>query len=167
MYLHTLDKAYLVNETQLGDKLNRAVESGRRADFALMMSLLSNNLCEKNPQQLAKTSHPNSLRDSLGVAAEVELSASEVSYRRSAAQSSSFHSGGIADTRLLQHLVPSSLAQLPQNTFQLPEELYHNLSGHDRRQLAEPSTQSFNVAANELYNALIIAKRTADMKRVS
>jgi hypothetical protein len=167
MQLHTLDKAYLVNEIQLGDKLNRAVESGRRADFALMMSLLSSNLCEKSPLQHPDTTHPTSLRETLGVAPEAELTASEISYSRSAAQSHSFHSGGMPDTRLLQHLAPTSLAQLPQHTCQLPEDLYHNLSGHDRRQLASSSTQAFNVAANELYNELIIAKRNSDMNRVA
>ncbi len=41
-----LRNVMLVDELQLGDDLNRAVNSGNRAQFALLLSMLSSDMCD-------------------------------------------------------------------------------------------------------------------------
>jgi hypothetical protein len=46
---------------------------------------------------------------------------------------------------------------LPEETHDLPEEVYHNLSGHQRRKLGEKEPKELMPA--DLYNQLITAQR--------
>ena len=48
-------------------------------------------------------------------------------------------------------------ASISEDTFNLPEEVYHNLSGHERRSLGERNKQLIPEAG--LYNQLVTAQR--------
>lgn len=165
MQIHTLDKARLINEVQLGDNLSHAVEAGRRADFALMMSMLSNDLREQTPvEKIAEDNTTEELlRRKFGVADAQTLRTDEESYHRAAAQADSFHSGGIASAKLHHGLRPDAVAHMPQGTYDLPEEVYHNLSGHERRSLENNATKIMDAIPQDLYNELVVSKRSAEM----
>ena len=47
--IHTLDKAGIINELQFGDGINHAVHEGRRADFALILSMFSDDVRDNTP----------------------------------------------------------------------------------------------------------------------
>ncbi len=49
MHVHTLDKAGLINELQIGTGISQAVLHGRRADFSLMLALFSNDVRDTTP----------------------------------------------------------------------------------------------------------------------
>ncbi len=49
MQIHTLDKAGIINELKFGIGINQAVEQGRRADFALLLSMFSNDVRDCTP----------------------------------------------------------------------------------------------------------------------
>ncbi len=164
MTIHTLDKTVLISELQFGSNLNHAMEAGRRADFALMMSLLSSDLRETAPVEEAneKKLTEDLLRQRLQLAEAQLLRSNEESYSRAASQAHQFHNGGIASAKLQHSLAPDAIAYMPQDTYNLPEDLYHNLSGHQRRQL-ESGNESFHSIPQDLYNALVTAKRYAEM----
>ncbi|CED70996.1 VC2046/SO_2500 family protein [Aliivibrio wodanis] len=164
MKVHTLDKAELINEVQFGSNLNHAMEAGRRADFALMMSLLSNDLRENTPVEKIneKTLTENLLRQRFQLADAQILRSNEESYSRSASQANQFHNGGLASAKLQHGLAPDAMAYMPQDTCDLPEDVYHNLSGHQRRQL-ESGNEIFNAIPQDLYNELVTAKRHSEM----
>lgn len=164
MKVHTLDKAELISEIQYGSNLNHAMEAGRRADFALMMSLLSNDLRENTPIEKIddKKVTEDLLRQRFQLADAQILRSNEESYSRAASQANQFHNGGLASAKLQYGLAPDAMAYMPQDTCDLPEDVYHNLSGHQRRQL-ESGNEIFNAIPQDLYNELVTAKRHSEM----
>jgi len=61
-------------------------------------------------------------------------------------------------SRLAHGLSPDALAYLPEETHNLPEEVYHNLSGHERRRLAEPKQQPS--VPQDIYKLMAAARLT-------
>lgn len=170
MQVHTLDKAQLVHEVQLGNHLNHAVEGGRRADFALMMAMLSPDQLETTPVDALPA--PGQSEDELRAYFELQppqpLTTTEHCYAHSATQAAAFHhSGNLGDVRLLQGLQPTALDFPPQGTKGITEEVYHNLSGHERRILPPKEEASIQASPQELYLSLIQAKRYAEMQRTA
>ena len=76
MQTQSLDNLQLINEIQLGTHLNHAVEGGRRADFALMLALLSSDLNENIPVDATPIETPSAqqLRDYFEIPAAQPLS---------------------------------------------------------------------------------------------
>ncbi|KLV11309.1 hypothetical protein C9I92_11475 [Photobacterium ganghwense] len=165
MQIHTLDKAQLINEVQLGSQLNQAVETGRRADFALMLAMLSPDRLETVPVDTlpATEQTEGDLRAYFELQPPRPLSASESCYENSARQAQAFHDGGMADVRLLSGLSPTALTYPPTGTKGMPEELYHNLSGHERRMLPPKEDVALKASPQDLYLSLVQAKRFAEM----
>ncbi|WP_299014551.1 VC2046/SO_2500 family protein [uncultured Photobacterium sp.] len=165
MQIHTLDKAQLINEVQLGNNLNHAVEGGRRADFALMLAMLSPDHLETTPvdapPKQGKTEAE--LRAYFELSEPQPLTTTEHCYDNGAAQAAAFHSSGLADARLLQGLQPTALTFPPQGTKGMPEDLYHNLSGHERRMLPPDKNAPIQASPQNLYLSLIQAKRFSEM----
>ncbi|MGF1714089.1 VC2046/SO_2500 family protein [Photobacterium chitinilyticum] len=165
MQIHTLDKAQLINEVQLGSNLNHAVEGGRRADFALMLAMLSPDHLETVPVDAPPKSGKTEteLRTYFELQDPKPLSTTEHCYVNGAAQANAFHNSGLSDVRLLHELQPTALNFPPQGTKGLPEDIYHNLSGHERRMLPPKENAAIKASPQNLYLSLIHAKRFAEM----
>ncbi|KGY08142.1 VC2046/SO_2500 family protein [Vibrio sinaloensis] len=160
MQIHTLDKASIINELQFGTSINHAVHEGRRADFALILSMFSDDVRDNTPVE--KIEQPelteNVLRQRFELPEPQPLRSDQSSYDISATQASLFHSAGLPSAKLSHYLKPDALTYLPEDTHNLPEEVYHNLSGHQRRQLGEKEPKQLMPA--DLYNKLISAQRS-------
>nr|WP_310736172.1 VC2046/SO_2500 family protein [Vibrio sp. SG41-7] len=97
------------------------------------------------------------LRKHFGVAEPQPLRSNQSSYEISAQQSNHFHQASLASAKLSHYLKPEALAFMPEDTADLPEEVYQNLSGHDRRKLANKQVPDLPLAT--LYNELSTAQR--------
>ncbi|WP_422767353.1 VC2046/SO_2500 family protein [Photobacterium leiognathi subsp. mandapamensis] len=155
----------LINEIQLGTGLNHAVESGRRADFSLMLALLSSELMESTPQDTdqAPIQSEQQLRAYFELPTPQPLTTSEHCYQRSAEQAKAFHEASIVSTRLLQGLQPTALTFPVENTKGLPEDIFHNLSVHERRKLPPEEPRPISASPQNLYASLIHSKRTSEL----
>ncbi|WP_394144434.1 VC2046/SO_2500 family protein [Vibrio atypicus] len=159
MQIHTLDKASIINELQFGTGISHAVHEGRRADFSLILSMFSDDVRDNTPVE--KVEHIDSteaiLRKRFELPEPQALRSDQSSYDISATQAQLFHQGGLPSAKLSHYLQPEVLTYLPEETHDLPEEVYHNLSGHQRRKLGEKEPKELMPA--DLYNQLITAQR--------
>lgn len=160
MQIHTLDKAAIISELQFGTGINHAVHEGRRADFALILSMFSDDVRDNTPLEKVDEidTSEQALRKKFELQAPQQLRSDQSSYQVSATQASLFHSSGLPSTKLSHYLTPDALTYLPEDTHNLPEEVYHNLSGHQRRAIGEKEPKE--LMPIDLYNQLIKAQRT-------
>ncbi|MGL5290843.1 MAG: VC2046/SO_2500 family protein [Vibrionaceae bacterium] len=134
---HTLDKAKLVADVQLGDSLYQAAEQGRRADFALMLALLSNDVGESVP--ISEPDYSRAERDlhrQFQLTKPAKFVAQAEDHALCQKQAFTFHHAGILATHLFCQLVPSALHFSAINCQNFTEDVYHNLNGHTRRRIA-------------------------------
>lgn len=159
MQVHTLDKAGLINELHIGTGISHAVQHGRRADFALLMAMFSDDVRDNTPvEQIAQVEQTDAaLRQRFGLQTPQALRNDQSSYAVSARQAELFHQGGLASAKLSHYLQPEVLTYLPEDTQDLPEEVYLNLSGHERRHLAAKLPPTLLPA--DLYPQLTMAWR--------
>ncbi|MFH4619068.1 VC2046/SO_2500 family protein [Vibrio furnissii] len=159
MHVHTLDKAGLINELQIGTGISQAVLHGRRADFSLMLALFSNDVRDTTPVEAIEQVETTEdvLRQRFELQAPQTLRSDQSSYQISARQADLFHQGGLASAKLSHYLTPEVLAYLPEDTQDLPKEVYLNLSGHERRHLAQKTPKT--LLPSDLYPQLNMAWR--------
>ena len=159
MQIHTLDKAAIISELQFGTGINHAVHEGRRADFALILSMFSDDVRDNTPLEKVDEidTSEQALRKKFELQAPQQLRSDQDSYQVSATQASLFHSSGLPSTKLSHYLKPDALTYLPEDTHNLPEEVFHNLSGHQRRAMGEKEPKE--LMPIDLYNQLIKAQR--------
>ncbi|KQA99801.1 queuosine biosynthesis protein QueD [Vibrio metoecus] len=159
MQVHTLDKAGIISELHFGQGISQAVTQGRRADFALLLALFSNDVRDNTPIDKIHESPTTEqvLRQRFELAEPQPLENDESSYQISAKQAALFHEGGIASAKLSHYLTPEALTYRPQDTQGFPEEVYLNLSGHERRHLAEKTPTA--LLAKDFYHRLATAYR--------
>ncbi len=164
MQVHTLDKAAIINELQFGNGINHAVHEGRRADFALILSMFSDDVRDNTPVEMVDelVTTDALLRRRFELQSPQPLRSDQSSYAISALQAKQFHTSGLPSAKLTHYLLPEPLVYLPEQTYDLPEEVYHNLSGHLRRRLAEKEPRQAIPA--DLYNQLISAQRHDQMR---
>lgn len=160
MQIHTLDKAQLILDVQLGDNLRQAAAQGRRADFALMVAFLSADPTETTPLNPAFPQKPTDadLRLELNLPNPPRLNATEQDYQLCAEQANAFHKGGLSAEKLVEYVRPSALVFPAIGTHHLGEEVYHNLSGHLRRKLDEKNPQRQAYSKANLYQELLESK---------
>lgn len=160
MQIHTLDKARLITDVQLGENLTHAITQGRRCDFALMLAFLSGDATETTPLNPPYPTKPTEadLRAALNLPDPVRLTAEEKDYELCSMQANAFHQGGLSSAKLCDYVSPSALFYPARATYNLGEEVYHNVSGHVRRKLLleNPPATGFNKA--NLYHQLISSK---------
>ncbi|RTZ14116.1 hypothetical protein EJ063_17925 [Vibrio aquaticus] len=160
MQIHTLDKASIINELQFGTGINHAVHEGRRADFSLILSMFSDDVRDNTPVEKVDEidTTEQALRQRFELQLPQQLRSDQSSYEMSAQQASLFHTSGLPSAKLSHYLKPDALTYLPEDTHDLPEEVYHNLSGHQRRSMGEKEQKE--LMPIDLYNQLIKAQRT-------
>ena len=151
-----------VNELQFGSSINRAVEQGNRADFGLILAMFSADIRETTPVEAIEEKAQSEivLRRQLAVPEPQQLRSEAESYSRAATISDHFHKGGMTAAQLQSDLCPDAMAYLPEHTHNLTEEVYRNLSLHEQRTLATASQKRELMPDNDLYNKLVVAKRT-------
>ncbi|MFD2179996.1 VC2046/SO_2500 family protein [Veronia pacifica] len=161
MQLHTLDKAALISDIQLGDKLNHAVSQGRRSDFALMLALLSGDSTETEPVEVVCTEEKtdDELRRLFQLSEPERLSADSLDYERAEQQSHAFHYAGLTSAKLSGYVSPPALHFPAEGTHNLGEDVYHNLSGHQRRRLSGEKSKETGLDPANLYRQLNEARR--------
>lgn len=159
MQVHTLDKAAIINELKVGTGINQAVHQTRRADFALMLAMFSNDVRDNTPvDQIDEVITTDKLlRQRFQLQEPQALQNDQSSYAISAEQAKQFHDGGLSSAKLSHYLVPDALTYLPEDTHGLPEDIYFNLSGHERRHLADKEPKKLLPA--DLYQQLVFANR--------
>ncbi|RQW64173.1 VC2046/SO_2500 family protein [Vibrio viridaestus] len=153
-----LISANLINEIQCGSNVNQAISSNRRADFALLLAMLSSDARESTPVEVVTQTETNDavLAKQFGIRDRQPLTSSQDSYSNSANIAQQFHEAGISSAKLKHYLTPEPLCYQPENTLGLPEDLYHNLSGHVIRQMKHQTSRQ-NLDMN-LYHQLVDAR---------
>jgi hypothetical protein len=159
-----INNSNAINELSFAGGIGLAVESGKRADFALLLAMLSHDVRDIEPVEPFDhiTESEDQLRIRLGVKKVQSLASDEESYTRGAAVAHQFHSGGIQSAKLQDDLSPDALAYLPHTTQGLSEEVYRNLSTHDQRILQ--SSERAPASTNNLYQKLVVAQRTGQIQ---
>ncbi|MGL6259164.1 VC2046/SO_2500 family protein [Vibrio sp. WXL103] len=144
MQVTTLDNSIIINELQTGGNINRAVHEGRRADFALFLSMFSDDIREVTPVDSVEETITSDdlLRRELQLATPQPLRSDSASYDVGSENARQFQQGGMASSKLNHYLTPEALAYLPEHTHDLPEEVYHNLSHHQQRRLNTPDQKA-------------------------
>lgn len=114
MQVHTLDKAGLINELQIGTGISQAVLHGRRADFSLLLALFSNDVRDTTPvEHIEQVDTTDSLlRQRFELQEPQALRNDQSSYQISARQADLFHQGGLASAKLSHYLKPEALTYL-------------------------------------------------------
>ncbi|HAS63177.1 MAG TPA: hypothetical protein DCS35_11785 [Vibrio sp.] len=164
MQIEAINNISAINELQFGTGINHAVHEGRRADFALLLSMFSNDVRDNTPveqiDQIEITDQ--SLRRRFDLQSPQALQSDQSSYQISAQQAHQFHQGGLASAKLAHYLIPEALVYLPEQTHSLPEDVFHNLSLHQQRQLGEKEPKK--LMPFDLYNQLVEAQRTFQIR---
>ncbi|WP_194438790.1 VC2046/SO_2500 family protein [Vibrio fluminensis] len=160
MQIDAINNISAINELKFGTGINHAVHEGRRADFALLLSMFSSDVRDNTPVEQIDNIEitDQALRQRFDLQLPQQLQADQSSYQISAQQAHQFHQGGLASAKLAHYLMPEALVYLPEQTHTLPEEVYHNLSLHQQRQLGEKEPKK--LMPFDLYNQLVEAKRT-------
>ncbi len=164
MQVEALNNINAITELQFGMGINHAVHEGRRADFALLLSMFSNDVRDNTPVEQIETVEitDSSLRQRFALPEPQVLKSDQSSYQISALQAHQFHHGGLASAKLAHYLIPEALVYLPEATHDLPEDVYHNLSIHQQRQLGEK--QPKKLMPFDLYNQLVEAQRSYQIR---
>ncbi|MCE0494584.1 VC2046/SO_2500 family protein [Vibrio salinus] len=151
--------ANLITEIQCGTSVNLAISEQRRADFALLLAMLSNDACETTPIDTISPDNSDSerIRKQLSVPQEQPLISTPDSYKTSAHIADLFHSAGLYSAKFNHYLTPEALCYRPEKTQGLEEDVYHNLSGHTIRRMNKQAEAE--VLSQELYHQLIDAQR--------
>ncbi len=163
MSIHTLDRANLINELQCGQSVGRAVHDNRRADFALLLAMLSQDVRDHTAVDQVEEAVPSDLREQFLLPQEQQLQSNQESYLRGIEIAAQFNNGGMVAAKLQSCLAPDALTYLPEQTHNLPEEVYHNLSGHQRRELDENNSNRRNFDY-QLYHSLVVNQRQSQIQ---
>ncbi|WP_413284801.1 VC2046/SO_2500 family protein [Vibrio sp. MA40-2] len=152
-----------INQLQMGETVCRAVSEKRRADFALLVAMFSDDVRDNTPlEQLSTPStSEHELHNQFQVAARQSLRSNQESYTKSAHIANNFHQGGITSAKLQHGLNPDALAYMTEHTYDLGEEVYNNISIHTQRSLT--AAKKPIVAANDLYQHLVVNTRESQI----
>lgn len=146
----------LIYDGQLIPKLTNAIEAGNQSEFALLLSMLSNDAIEFTPTadipEIDRSEE--ALRQQLQMPSQQTLRSTENSYNKGANIAQAFATDGLAGATLQAGLCPDALCYKPEHTQKLPETLYHNLSQHEKRHLKENSVAVKNEKELQLYQNL-------------
>lgn len=130
----------IINEGHISNSLNRALEQNHRGDFALLMAMLDENVCENaqfkiaKDQQQAFESDEAYLKAQLGVVHQFKTSADDAAYESALDQSYALNFAGLAMNKLVACLNPPALSQFNDKS-KIDQHVIDNLSIHARNRL--------------------------------
>lgn len=162
MSVSTLEQAPLINELLYGQNIGQAVHSQRRADFSLLLAMLSDDVRDNTPVEKLPSKEEVSLSQAFSIPKSQALRSDENSYPRGEEIAKQFNLGGLTAARLQAYLAPDALAYMPEKTSDLPEEVYHNLSQYQRQKLQKTLPKSPNYDF-QLYNDLVANHRQSEL----
>jgi hypothetical protein len=127
MLTQEIRSKYLVDELQLGDTLNEAVHNGFKAQFDLLVSMLSSDVQDHAwvVDPAAKEQQKEDLRKKFELGNPVRLQSDEQDLERANELGEQFREGGLTAVHLLQCLNPEPLT-LKHND--IPKEIIESLS---------------------------------------
>ena len=130
----------LVDELQLGNRLNESVASGDRADFQLLLSMLSADVCDA-PQFNRKLSQkePENLRERFALGKEQRFYADKQDFSKGIIQSQLLHDEGMGAVFLNDCLNRGSLCEYERK---LAPEVYADLSALERQKFIHLNDES-------------------------
>ena len=126
MLSEKLRESVLVDELQLGNRLNESVSSGDRADFQLLLSMLSSDVCDA-PQfnRRILKNDPENLREKFALGDVQRFYADKQDFSKGVAQSRLLHDEGMCAVFLNDCLNRGSLCEYERK---LSPEVYADLS---------------------------------------
>ncbi|WP_199611346.1 VC2046/SO_2500 family protein [Flocculibacter collagenilyticus] len=130
----------LVNEKQLGNKLNRSINEARREDFGLLLSMLSQDVLDQAVFSLPhddiedNTLTEDKLRKQFGVAPARDFSTAESDIALFNEVSNSFLKDGLSSAKLFMAVHPLPLA-LKDNPNKIDSDVINNCELSVRKKL--------------------------------
>ncbi|AWB64963.1 hypothetical protein C2869_00245 [Saccharobesus litoralis] len=130
----------LVHELQLGNKLNHAIGQPSRADFGLLVAMLSEQAQEFAQFQLEKQQIPQDnhqeekLKAELGIVEPLRLSADENYFKHAHNINKGLHQAGMASMCLNRYLIRDALSQY-NDPNKLDDNVLANCSLHAARRI--------------------------------
>ncbi|MDX3773699.1 VC2046/SO_2500 family protein [Chromatiaceae bacterium AAb-1] len=146
----------IINEWQLGCRLNTALQHQQRADFSLWLALLSSDVREMaefcTPDSTATPVNTDLYRKlAVRVARSfgMEPGDPEIMYQHT----QMLHESGTAALKLESYLKPAPWV-LTDDKYKLPEAVWQNISVHGRRKLTDGQIQPLSAEPAALYEVL-------------
>ncbi len=151
----------IINEWQLGNRLNQALESARPADFRLFLALLSPAIEEQAEfcWSKAPVAKPTDLRRLYQLPPERTFELNEADLPDLATSQQAFISQGLNEWRLHNLLRPGPQV-IRHDAKKLPADIEDNLSLHCKRRLQQPQKTELQADATQLYDVLEQLKPT-------
>lgn len=148
----------VINEWQLGVKLNQALHQTHRADFVLYLSLLSpevNEAAQFYTPDPIKEPQLDRLRQQLGLdtSAARRFALQDGDLDRLLQHSVALRHGGIPQLKLTSYLNPGPLAQFDEQK-RIRGDVWQNLSLHARRHLTTEAVNKTQADPTALYEVL-------------
>ncbi|MDV7103130.1 VC2046/SO_2500 family protein [Vibrio sp. TH_r3] len=152
-----------INQLQMGETICKAVSEKRRADFALLVAMFSDDVRDNTPldQLSTQTISEQELHNQFQIPVKQLLRSNQDSYAKSAHIANNFHQGGITSAKLQHELNPDALAYMTEHTCDLGEEVYNNLSIHAQHSLV--ASKKAAIATNDLYQHLVVNRRESQI----
>ena len=146
----------VINEWQLDSKLNRALHSAQRADFAMYLAWLTPAVEESaeffTPQALTERIEQNLLQQ-LGVQQARAFCQIDTDIQLMQHHSTALQQGGIAQLKLATYLNQPPLTQFDDKS-RLAADVWQSLSLHSRRRLQHTTPDKPDVNPAALYEVL-------------
>jgi hypothetical protein len=146
----------VINEWQLDGKLNRALQSAQRADFAMYLAWLTPAVDESaqffTPEALTQRIEQNLLQQ-LGVQQARTFCQTETDIRLMQHHSAALQQGGLTQLKLATYLNQPPLTQFDDKS-RLAAEVWQSLSLHCRRRLQQTTPDKPDINPAALYEVL-------------
>lgn len=142
-----------LNEAAFSGRLNQALNTNQRFDFALTLACLTQNVAEQAQfslpdRQVSDASDVEAkLKAELGVHSFNKLAADDTAYSTAINAARTLHQSGILQTKLLTYLQPEALSQFNDNE-KLDDTLLANLDRHSLYRLQQSESQAKNDIEN-------------------
>lgn len=147
----------IINEWQLNSKLNSALQSEQRADFALYLALLSPAVEESaeffTPDDVSSSELSTNLYQKLGIQPMRRFDLQERDIGLLNQHSQALSSGGLAELKLAIYLNTPPLTQYDDKK-RLASDVWQSLSSHSRRHLSSPEQSKPQADPTALYEVL-------------
>ncbi|QIZ76329.1 VC2046/SO_2500 family protein [Ferrimonas lipolytica] len=137
--------AILVNELQLGDSLNQAVQQDRREDFSLLLAMMVQDVRFQSQFQLGKDEQGDnvSVRQQLHLAEPQALVSQYQQEGRTIVNADAFQQGGLVQSRLQNCLQPEAVDIQGQHPYGIQQALNNAEPWVSKRQQVAVQMQRF------------------------